>query len=296
VTISEKVSNIVDQTFYSCSKLTTITVDGANSYFSDDGGVLFDKDKKVLIRYPQGKTDPTYTTTYAVETIGPTAFTGCSYLTSVTIPTSVTEIGGQAFYYCNNLTSITIPENVEKIGYLAFSDCGSLATISVDGNNTVYSSIDDALFDKTGKVLITYPGGKIGNCDIPDGVEEIGISAFANSSVTSVTIPASVKKIEMYAFNCFFLTDVTVKWTEPLAIIDDSRFLGDWLYSYTLHVPTGTKDKYDNANANVWKDFGTILDDVTIGGTAGGSLTWSLSGDTLTIRDHQSRYRIMVTG
>ena len=39
-------------------------------------------------------------------------YSGCSNLTSVTIPNSVTSIGNSAFYYCSNLTSVTIPSSV----------------------------------------------------------------------------------------------------------------------------------------------------------------------------------------
>lgn len=57
------------------------------------------------------------------------AFEGCTLLTSVTIPDSITSIGEGAFYNCNSLTSITIPNNVTSIGDFAFRNCSSLTTI-----------------------------------------------------------------------------------------------------------------------------------------------------------------------
>ena len=58
-----------------------------------------------------------------MESIGQYAFDGCSGLTSITIPNSVTSIGYEAFSGCSSLTSITIPNSVTSIGQYAFSDC-----------------------------------------------------------------------------------------------------------------------------------------------------------------------------
>jgi hypothetical protein len=58
------------------------------------------------------------------------AFSGCTGLTSVTIPNSVTEIN-QAFSRCTGLTSITIPNNVTAIGSSTFSGCTGLTSITI---------------------------------------------------------------------------------------------------------------------------------------------------------------------
>ena len=151
------------------------------------------------------------------------AFYGCSSLTSITIPDSVTEIGSSAFYRCESLTSITIPNGVIEIGYKAFRGCTSLISITIP--DSVTSIGVQAFYGCTSLTSITIPDSvtEIGSdafsyCSsltsitIPDSVTSIGSSAFYNcTSLTSVTIPNSVTEIGTYAFSsCSSLTSVTI--------------------------------------------------------------------------------------
>ena len=70
----------------------------------------------------------------SVTSIGNGAFYGCSGLTSITIPNSVTSIGHFAFNYCSGLTSVTIPNSVTSIGNYAFSSCEGLTRINAYPN------------------------------------------------------------------------------------------------------------------------------------------------------------------
>jgi len=146
-----------------------------------------------------------------VTRIGDSAFQGKTSLTSVSIPNSVTSIGDSAFNYCTSLASVTIGSGVTNIGFFAFSSCTSLSAITVDALNSVYSSVDGVLFNKSQTVLIIFPGDKAGNYTIPNSVTSIGNYAFAGSSLTSVTIPNNVTSIGDFAFSgCTILTKVRI--------------------------------------------------------------------------------------
>ena len=142
ITIPDSVTSIGNGAFYLCTSLTSITVkEGNPNYSSDEYGVLFNKDKTLLIRYPIGNTRTSYTIPDSVTSIGSRAFEDCTGLTSVTIPDSVTSIGSSAFFCCTGLTSITIPDSVTSIGSRAFEACTRLTDVYYTGSEEEWQSI-----------------------------------------------------------------------------------------------------------------------------------------------------------
>ena len=136
-------------------------------------------------------------------TISDSAFNGCSRLTSVVIPDSVTSIGNQAFYSCKNLTSIVIPDSVTSISGFAFQNCPGLTSVTIPNGVT---SISNSTFSECYGLTSVV---------IPDSVTTIGNNAFRSCrSLTSVVIPNSVTSIGNYAFEyCGSLTSITYKGT-----------------------------------------------------------------------------------
>jgi hypothetical protein len=102
------------------SALTSIEVAAGNAKYDSENGVLFNKNKTALIRYPAGKEDTLYSIPNGVTSIEKEAFKGCGNLKSVAIPQSAVSIGEGAFSGCD-LASIVIPQSVTSIGKDAFS-------------------------------------------------------------------------------------------------------------------------------------------------------------------------------
>ena len=157
---------------------------------------------------------------YPVKTIGDYAFFYCSWLTSITIPDSVTSINDYTFCCCVGLTSISIPNSVTSIGDSAFKSCNGLASITVAQGNTVYHSSGDCLIETLNKELIV--GCK--NSIIPDdgSVTKIGGNAFRFCpGLTNITIPGSVTSIEEGAFaGCNGVESITVSEGNPVYHIE----------------------------------------------------------------------------
>lgn len=204
IVVPKSVINIVVGEFISegqfseCSTLESIIVEESNPVYSSIGGVLFNKDKTVLIEYPSGKAGESYAIPDGVTDIG-YAFAGNSQLKSITIPESITGLDLGAFIECTSLESINIPESVTRIGGSArenadcqttpqcvFSGCSSLKMINVAEGNPAYASADGVLFNKERTKLLIYPAGKTdASYIIPDSVTSIEYGAF--SGCTSLT-------------------------------------------------------------------------------------------------------------
>ena len=157
------------------------------------------------------------------DELGYSVFKGCSVLTSVTIPSSVTSIDAWAFEGCSGLTSLIIPSSVTSIERSAFKDCSGLTSLTIPSSVT---EIGKSVFEGcSGLTSLTIPSSvtEIGesafegcsgltSLTIPSSVTEIGESAFKGcSGLTSLIIPSSVTSIGSYVFeNCSGLTSITI--------------------------------------------------------------------------------------
>ena len=187
------------------------------------------------------------------DVIGNQAFDGCSSLTSLTLPSSVTSIGSSAFSGCSGLTSLTLPSSVTSIEWSAFSGCSGLTSLT-----------------------------------LPSSVTSIGESAFRGcSSLASLTLPSSVTSIGKSAFSgCSGLTSIYVSWESPLSI-DASTFKDANTEKCILYVPNGTYDDYWISNWGIFENIveydATGINHITTSGDAKEISRYAVDGQRLEV-------------
>lgn len=230
-----------------------------------------------------------------LSSIGDWAFSNCSGLTSVDLPSSITKMGECVFYWCKNLSSVKLPSEITAISNSAFGGCISLKNIELPAGIT---SIGDNAFTGCSNLQnINLPSGintigsgafwdcsNLTNVILPSALTSIGNIAFVNcSNLANVTLSSNITSIGYSAFSdCKSLKNLTI--SKDVTSIKDIRFNNDYedlelesvyvawenpieagsffnrikISNCTLYVPQGTKEAY--ANADVWKDFGNIIE------------------------------------
>ena len=238
--------DLVDENaFDECESLRRIEVSAGNPDYCSVSGVLYNKEKTLLVRCPRGCTQTvtvvngtTAIREYAfsdcdqisyvnlpdsVTEIGDWAFIGCYRMFGVTMSPNVTKIGEGAFCYCDNLRYATVPDGVTEIGDLCFNACSRLASVKLGDS---VASIGVRAFDGCSALSsVTIPAGvtsigyrafsgcKMSSVDIPEGLTLLSAEVFSYcTDLTSVVIPENVTRIRSNAFQgCTGLERMTIQ-------------------------------------------------------------------------------------
>ena len=209
VTIPEGVTHIGNYAFMDCTSLTNISI--PNSVISIGDNAFYGCEKLTSITIPS-----------SVTSVGDNAFYRCESLTKINIPSSVTSIGDNAFYGCESLTKINIPDSVTSIGDNAFSECNSLTSIEIPysvtsigtGAFSYCNSLESITLARNPRIIgLGIPS--VSSIILKNGISVIYEHEFAfNGTLTSITIPSSVKHIESSAFAyCTSLTNLRFEGT-----------------------------------------------------------------------------------
>ena len=171
ITLGKSIEKI-DYYLGNLNNLQEINVNEENQHYSSEDGVLFDKNKEILLQYPNNKEGESYT-----------------------IPISVKKIGKneeydswKGFGFNEKIKRITLTRNVEQINF-DFSYCTKLQEINVDTDNSYFLSENGILFDKDKKKLISYP---------PDKEQE------------KLVIPKEIERIDCNFGYCTKLKEISV--------------------------------------------------------------------------------------
>ena len=240
INIPEKVEKLESQVFDGCSSLETlyipkrvnkinlsslplprnnplgfsVKVDKDNQNYSDIDGVLFDKEKKILLYFSPNLKIKNYIIPETVEIIGNKAFFKNDTLESITFSNNIKEIKKFAFSKCTQLQTVNFNASVEKIEASTFEDCNKLQKVYFNksmpnlGDNMFEncSNIEEIIFPNDlvcigNRTFATNYGKiKMEKVEVPKTVKEIGLGCFAGVKEIVIydTITPNAKKVISY--------------------------------------------------------------------------------------------------
>ena len=205
--------------FRNLNSLEAFALSGETAFLSVDGGVLFDKAKTKLIRYPKGKTGTSYTVPASVRVLGYSSFESNSTLTAIALPTGLTTIEDGALYCCYELKTVNIPSTLTSIGNAFLG----------------YSEVEDV--------------------KIPEGITKLDyMFLYECKKLKTLELPSTFTKQLRSDFctNCTALQSVTCRAVTPPPL-GGGAFDGVVLAGVELKVPSASVSAYENAP--YWKDF-----------------------------------------
>ena len=178
--------------YASLYNLTAVNVASENPNYCSQDGILFDKNKTVLMLYPHKKENTSYVVPNSVTRICPYVFADNEALNAITLSDHLMKIEAGTFYDCNNLKAINIPASVDSIKEYAFRNCSALTNVTLhEGLKFIGNSV-------------FYGCSSIASIYLPEGITDIGWEAFFGcSSLTSIELPSTLKYLG-WIFNGYY--------------------------------------------------------------------------------------------
>lgn len=182
LTIPSTIRTLEGMAFGNATSLKTVTIP-ANVTLSYGGVVSpFENSGLETIIFSEG-----------VTTINSSLFrSGCSHVTRIDFPSTLTSIGYDAFSGCTSLATVDIPESVTSIGLGAFENSTKLTTLDINSSWSKPSGADMSPFEGSGLTTVY----------VKNGLTRVGAMHLANNSDDEIVIhiPTSVSSIDGYAF------------------------------------------------------------------------------------------------
>lgn len=193
----EKDNSIANRPFLQSTNLNEIVVDENNPVYASENGILYNKDKSILIRYPISRVEDEGTLSYSFND-------------------NVTEIYNYAFANNLALLNISFNENITKIGSAAFYKCRNLRNVSFDENSNISVIMAYAFEDCQNIIKI----------DLPNGVTSIGSSAFRGCiNLISIYIPSSVTSFGSHIFTGDYNLKTVFTDSENIEVLNKKEIL-----------------------------------------------------------------------
>lgn len=259
--------------FQADESLMEILVDRNNTHFTTSNGILYTKDMKRLICYPNGKNDLEYTMPATVEQVDGSALCNNSFLTRIDISPALKRVG---------MNGLMTGQEVD----LYVSDLAAFCRISLmgDDESEYYTPWNSFNLYVDGKLVtdLKIPEGitslgrmqfiqcaSIESVELPEGLTRVRQFAFGMCpNLKTLTLPSTTQELEFYAFGYAPLKEIHAHMTSPVPFETESQEQAyASLYNIqpftslvaTLYVPVGTVELYKNTKG--WNSFPSILED-----------------------------------
>ena len=239
ISIPNSVTQIGVDAFYSCTSLSAINVDSKNQDYCSEDGILYNKAKTELVKYPEGKTVSSFT---VPNTVTKLELSNLPRLTTLNIPNSVTDL------YLNNmpeLNSLNIPNSVT---YLRLSDIPGLTALNIPNSVTSLSlsslpgptalNIPNSV---TSLTLSSLPGPTALN--IPNSVTNLGL--WYVNGITSLNVPNTVENLTLNSCTSLETVDLQEGALEKVSFINCSALT-------SVNIPDCVTELYGDNYSSVF--------------------------------------------
>lgn len=282
-TVTEKGFGMGAYPIYDCYKLKKVNVSNKNKELVSEDGVVYAKDMKSILKYPEAKEDKTFKIKDGIENVFVGCFQNNENIEEIYIPNSVKNIDDYAFSYCKKLSKADIPSQCKYIGDIAFADSiityvnipktvnamgdgvfgrmNYLDKITVEKGNPCFSVSDGVLYfnykDGSRDIVAIKSTYDKEEYVVPDNVKYIGSYVLQeNPYIKKVYIPESVNSIGYAAFfGCDNLTEVhipySVKYAEGLNFDGSS----DYVVSMYLYENSYSEKRFVKDDENILATF-----------------------------------------
>lgn len=246
-------------------ELQAFSVDLNNEYYCSIYGVLFNKDKSILLSYPCAKEGEIYNIPESVKEIGAHCFSSNRNLTDLDIPDNITNLGWNSFYNCFSLESVTLGNGIINLDRDVFEYCRNLKTISF-GNNLISFSFNDIWGTSVKDIFL--PDSVKNICDVSSTyniIENIFVDNANESYFDLNGVLYSKENNKMLYYPKYNKTEVHIV---PEGIIELSPISNNYLKELSISstvnkINTISSDVlesiYVNKNNDTYADFNSAL-------------------------------------
>ena len=256
----------VNDAFYGCTSLSEINVSSASKTYKSVDGIIYAADGKTLLYCPLTKSG-SVTVSSGVQIVDAGAFIGCSLVTDVTLPNTISSVGECAFYNAK-ITAVTFKgTNLGTgvtIGKYAFRDCKSLATLNLESGSNITTISEGAFYGCTSISEISLPASvkSIGNdafrgctglktlafSDNDKATLTFGEGAFAGcTGLSRIELPDYVSEIPSVFAGCTNITEIVVSDTNPYFEVVDGVLYNEEI-TELIFFPRGKTGTYTVPN------------------------------------------------